>query len=114
MSDSETDQVAPTQGSSSLTETLEEFRQMGFPADFSAREGGILVCAECHQTFEATPDAVSGERRLEGASDPDDMQLVVALICPVCGAHGTAVAHYGPMSDAASQDLVTALSAGGR
>ena len=37
--------------------------------------------------------------RLEGASDPDDMNLVDVLACPVCGATGTVVLCYGPRAD---------------
>ena len=35
-------------------------------------------------------------RRLEGASDPDDMISVVAVTCPRCGTGGTLVLKYGP------------------
>lgn len=37
--------------------------------------------------------------RLEGASDPDDMNLVDVLRCPTCGTTGTVVLCYGPQAD---------------
>lgn len=36
-------------------------------------------------------------RRLEGASDPDDMVAIVAISCPVCATQGTLSPQYGPM-----------------
>ena len=35
-------------------------------------------------------------RRLEGASDPDDMLAVVAVECANCGLRGSLVLNYGP------------------
>ena len=48
-------------------------------------------------------------RRLEGASDPDDMMAVVALECGVCGAAGTMVLGYGPSATAADSDVLRSL-----
>jgi hypothetical protein len=48
-------------------------------------------------------------RRLEGASDPDDLVAVVGLVCPVCGARIAAVLHYGPTASAAEADVLAAL-----
>ena len=45
-------------------------------------------------------------RRLEGASDPDDMLAVVALECPVCSMKGTIVLHFGPEASAEELDVL--------
>ena len=34
-------------------------------------------------------------RRTEGASDPDDMAAIAAVVCPHCGPKGTLVLQYG-------------------
>ena len=49
------------------------------------------------------------ERRLEGASDPDDLALVVATNCPICGAPATLVLSYGPHASDQDSDIVLAL-----
>jgi hypothetical protein len=48
-------------------------------------------------------------RRLEGASDPDDMLAVVALECGVCGVSGTMVLGYGPAASDIDGDVLRAL-----
>ena len=48
--------------------------------------------------------------RLEGASDPADQLIVVPLACPVCGARGTFVAHYGPEASLEEADVLAVLS----
>jgi hypothetical protein len=53
---------------------------------------------------------VVAERRLEGASDPDDMVMVVGLRCPVCHIAGTVVLGYGPDASESDADVVAALA----
>jgi hypothetical protein len=79
-----------------LVEVLAHYRSAGFPADFLVVEPGLVRCASCLADLE--PDAVElhSLRRLEGTSDPADMAAVVALVCPRCQAHGTAVIRFGP------------------
>ena len=48
-------------------------------------------------------------RRLEGASDPDDMLAVVGLACPHCSAQGTAVLGYGPEAAAVDAEVLERL-----
>ena len=52
---------------------------------------------------------MSSLRRLEGASDPDDMLAVVALACPACGTQGTVVLGFGPNATAEDSDVLKAL-----
>ena len=58
-------------------------------------------------------DPVAGPRSalgaLEGASDPDDMILVIAASCPVCSTGGTVVLGYGPNASPEDADLIVAL-----
>lgn len=80
----------------SLLEILAYYAEAGFCADAHATDGGRMLCGSCQSSI--TPDHldVHSVRRLEGASDPSDMVGVVAIICPVCDAHATAVLKYGP------------------
>lgn len=50
-----------------------------------------------------------GQRRTEGASDPADMALVVALECPTCGAKGVLALKYGPGAAAEEAELLRQL-----
>jgi hypothetical protein len=71
---------------------------------------GSLVCSACGSENEASRFEVIEERRMEGASDPDDMVLIVAAVCPACGARGAVVLGYGPEASAADADVVVALN----
>jgi hypothetical protein len=87
-----------TSADATITEVLEGYAQGGFASSFVVTDQAALECVEC--TAASTPDKVkmSSLRRLEGESDPADMVAVVALTCPACGARGTAVLGFGPMS----------------
>ena len=68
----------------------------------------MLECLTCRQRVAPEDSEVRGMRRLEGASDPDDMLAVAALVCPACGAPGTVLLGYGP---SATIDDATVLAA---
>ena len=68
-----------------------------------------LRCGRCREAHRLDAWQVDDERRLEGASDPDDMVLVVAATCPSCGARGTIALGYGPEASEVDRDLVAAL-----
>ena len=103
-----------------LTAVVDAYRESGFATDFHAeeadptvrREGdptAVLRCSECASAIDPRRAAIHSMRRLEGASDPDDMAAVVATSCPVCGADGTVVLGYGPMADAVDADVLLAM-----
>jgi hypothetical protein len=52
---------------------------------------------------------MSSLRRLEGASDPDDMVAIVAITCPNCAAQGTVVLGYGPMATLQDAEVLKEL-----
>ena len=52
---------------------------------------------------------MNGPTRLEGASDPADMSLVVPLDCPDCGARGVLVLRYGPEASMEEADVLAVL-----
>jgi hypothetical protein len=88
--------------SETLIDVLARFGREGFNGSFTpleaegVSEGARMRCGECRQAFAAEDAAVTELRRLEGASDPDDMLAAVALACPRCGARGSLVVNYGP------------------
>ncbi len=104
------DEEAAT-GATTVTAVLERLAAEGFGAPLApADEPGRLHCAACGTTSDAAAFEVVHERRLEGASDPDDMVLVVAARCPACGRGGTVVLGYGATASEADADVVVALS----
>lgn len=85
------------------------FAGEGFTVDLWARPDGFILCGACRTSSPAAAFAVGRQRRLEGASDPADMQLVVGATCPACGAKGVLSLHYGPTSGADDADILVAL-----
>jgi hypothetical protein len=61
--------------------------------------GADVVCGTCSSVLAPEDVLVHRFRRLEGASDPDDMLAVVGAACPGCGTDGTLVLGYGPAAD---------------
>jgi hypothetical protein len=85
----------------------------GFGAQFVVREGGRLECLGCRNISPASSFVASRSRRLEGASDPDDMVHVVAATCPVCNVGGTVVLTYGVNASPEDGDVSLALDMSG-
>jgi hypothetical protein len=117
-----TDQIAdpvPLEGAGSaagvpsdnttLSEVLARYDKAGFEGQFAARPGGAVHCYACGTEHEAEAVELVSLRRLEGASDPDDMLAIAALRCPACGSRGTAVLGYGPDSAAEDGELLIRL-----
>jgi len=84
--------------SETLLDVLARFTRHGWSSQFASREGGTVECESCRHTMAAADVPVLELRRLEGASDPDDMLAVVAVECANCGLRGSLVLNYGPTS----------------
>lgn len=88
--------------SETLLDALAALAREGFTGQFmaaavgSTAPAGRVQCLSCHSTFAAARSEITELRRLEGASDPDDMLAVVALTCPECSARGVLTVNYGP------------------
>lgn len=98
-------------GGASITDALREYEVQGFTGQFRARQGGLLECLSCEESLPAEKVHRAALRRVEGASDPDDMVSINALICPRCGAKGTAVFKYGPLASPEEGDVMQRLNA---
>jgi hypothetical protein len=81
----------------------------GAEGQFRATEGSRIQCLTCRE--EAPAEAYHAEHaaRLEGASDPADMVMVVPVTCPNCGAQGSMVLGYGPNASAEDADALSAM-----
>lgn len=76
---------------------------------FQAADGGDIRCLTCRRTFPADSQRADDVDRVEGASDPADMTLVLDVACPDCGAAGSLVLRYGPEASAEEADVLVAL-----
>jgi len=92
-----------------LLDVLSEFGAQGWSGQFAARPGGTIECETCHHTVAGKDTPVLELRRLEGASDPDDMLAVVAIECPDCARRGSLVLNYGPTATHDDADVLVAL-----
>jgi hypothetical protein len=92
-----------------LVEVLDAYRRDGWDGDVTVTEDGRLRCGACRHEVDPAEVILDSLRRLEGASDPDDMLAVLAVTCPGCGAKGTAVVHFGPGATEAESAVLLAL-----
>lgn len=90
-------------------DVVSSFRQDGYGGELWVVAGGNIRCGVCGVTSPAATFVIGRQRRLEGASDPDDMQLVVGATCPSCGARGMFALHYGPTAGEDDADVLVAL-----
>ena len=95
--------------SNTLGELLANFEVEGYRTQMTARPGGYVLCTSCHQESAAEDMGVDGLERTEGASDPDDMLAVVAVVCPVCDAQGALVLGYGPHANEDDAEVLARL-----
>lgn len=92
-----------------LTEVVDSYRSSGFASDFFAEAGSNVRCGRCSAVIDAHSLVMHSMRRLEGASDPDDMVAIVATSCPVCGADGTLILGFGAMASEEDSDVLATL-----
>lgn len=110
MADEVTEPVAGVPSdNTTLSAVLADFEAAGFTAQLIVNEDGSVDCASCAATIDPAELDVHEVRRLEGASDPDDMMSVVAASCPRCDVRGTMVVRYGPLAGPGDQAVSRAL-----
>lgn len=93
----------------SLVEVTARMEAQGFTGQFAAIEGGEVRCFTCRKSSPAASVSMAALRRLEGASDPDEMAAVAAVTCPQCGTSGTLVLKYGPEATPEESDVLRDL-----
>lgn len=99
---------APSDNVSQVS-VLDELAGDGYANHLHPEPEGTLRCGGCdaRSAPEDFTDVVS--RRMEGASDPDDMTLVVGARCPRCGEGGAVVLGYGPNASEADAAVVVRI-----
>ena len=92
-----------------LIAILRDLTDRGWTADLRPTDDGDVRCTKCGEVTAASELQVDAVRRLEGASDPDDEQIVLAVTCPACGVRGTLVLGYGPNASEADAALLARI-----
>jgi len=93
----------------SLVEVLAGYEAKGFTGQFAPRTGPCVHCHSCGSDEPAAQTPVVALHRFEGASDPGDEAVVLALECAACGAQGTLVLAYGPAASAEDAGVLAEL-----
>jgi len=108
---------APLEGAPSdnttLVDVLATWNERGFGGQLVGVDGGRIECIECGSVTDAALFDVVEWRRLEGASDPDDMVKAIAAHCPECGSGGNLVLGYGVNASEIDEQISAALGTTG-
>lgn len=92
-----------------LVEILGELSQAGYTGDFVVDGDGAVCCRVCGTCQRPESLQLDGQRRIEGASDPADMGIVLAVRCGSCSQKGSVVVRYGPEASEGEAELLTHL-----
>lgn len=103
--------TVPPSDNTTLAAVLTGLDELGFAVNLTAVQGARLRCGRCGEISSADRFEVASIRRLEGASEADEMLSVVAAVCPRCAARGAVVLGYGPAASAEDADVSVALRA---
>ena len=82
-----------------VLDAVQLLQREGYTASIDVRREGMVHCATCSQSHPVGEALVDRVFRFEGASDPDDEAIVLAVRCPRCGAKGIIVSGFGPSAD---------------
>ncbi|NND74176.1 MAG: hypothetical protein HKN44_04140 [Ilumatobacter sp.] len=98
-----------TAADTSVLAVLSSFAEDGWVANHTSEPDGAVRCGRCDEVNPGGAWEVGARHRVEGASDPADMQVVYGMRCPACGADGALLVGYGATASDQDQDLLTAL-----
>jgi hypothetical protein len=87
---------------------LDVLRSAGYVVDFEIGGRGLAISGGDPVPVEDVH--IDGEYRFEGASNPDDESLVMALHDDVSGRLGVLITAYGPSASAAEAEVLSALA----
>ncbi len=76
---------------------------------FQVVDDAQIHCLTCGKQFPGDQVDADDIDRLEGASDPADLSMVVPVHCPHCDTSGPLIVRYGPEASAQEADLLVAL-----
>jgi hypothetical protein len=95
-----------------ITAVLDHYAAAGFAGEFEVEDGPTVICSACGAASPADHVSRESVRRLEGASDPDDMVAIAAIVCPACATRGVLVLGFGPSSSLTDAETLSALRDG--
>lgn len=95
----------------SLLQVLDALRSAGYRRDFGVADGG-LRCGACGGLHDPAAARIDRIERFEGASDPDDESILLAITCTYCTTRGILVAAFGPAAGREEADVLTRLTDG--
>jgi len=98
----------------SVVEVLGRFAEEGWAANHVVRPDAEMKCGHCARQTPVDRLDVDALHRVEGASDPDDMQLVVGMTCPHCSTRGALVIAFGPSASDTDAEFLVDLDLDGR
>lgn len=99
----------PSPADDGAVAVLAAFSDEGWSLNHIVRSHGRIACGECGEESRSSEWSAGAEHRIEGASDPDDMQLVVGAACPRCHGKGAMLFVYGPAASAEDTDALAGL-----
>lgn len=88
---------------------LRRYAADGYDTELMVTREGRIRCLACEHESDPADTTLDSMQRVEGASDPDDLQVIAALTCPNCGAKGAIVVAYGPNASPEDADVLAAL-----
>jgi hypothetical protein len=88
---------------------VQTLRADGYDDDAIDVSAAGIWCKGCNQFHAVTGVVQERIYRFEGASNPDDMSIVVGLRCSICGRTGIVVSAYGPAADPKLFDLLNQM-----
>lgn len=91
-----------------LLEATRRLRRRGFEQDFAATVPGRLWCDGCGRDHDPEHMVVEEIVRYEGASDPDDQAILLALDS-ACGRRGLYSAAFGSAAPARDVEVLQRL-----
>lgn len=95
-----------------LVEVLHDLRERGYTGEFRLERDGAIFCVVCGISQRAQELITHGMRRVEGASDPGDEAMVLAIACRGCGERGAIVLRYGPEAGVADATVLAGVDQG--
>jgi hypothetical protein len=95
-----------------LLEVLASLEEDGYRSQLAVTADGFVQCGSCGVRIDPHLLRAMQIRRLEGASDPDDMVAIVATTCPNCAREGTIVMGYGVNATGGEPAVARALARG--
>jgi hypothetical protein len=91
-----------------LLEAAARLRDDGYDVDLAATSDGRLRCGGCGTDRDPEDMVIDEVVRYEGASNPDDQSMLLALRCK-CSRRGVYVTRFGPSASAVDGTVLQRL-----